>query len=398
MGMSTSVPSHVSPELVVDLDIYNLPLDGEDVQLAWRKFQGRGPLVYSPYNGGHWVPTTAEDISVLFRDTERLSNASISIPAHDGPRFVPSESDPPDLMEYRRNVVPHFSPAAIAKLEPDIRALAIELIEGLRPRGECEFVSEFAHQLPVIVFLRMMGLPLADKNPLVGFTEIMARSPDPQQKHVAYGNVVSYVDGWIRKRRAEPGDDLITHMTRAQIRGQPYPDHDVLSSCVLLLLGGLDTVASMLGFIAAFLAREPQQRRYIREHPDELFGISEELIRRFAVANLGRVVAMDFTYKGVTLRKGDRLLLSSCLHNIDESRFVNAAHVDFHRKPQHISFGSGAHACIGAFLARTEIKIFLQEWLTRIPDFALSAHKPQVARSGSVNGMESLRLTWRLVQ
>jgi cytochrome P450 len=159
-----AAPPHVPPELIVDLDFYDLPVPGDDVQLAWRRFLGKGPMVWSPRNGGHWVPTRAEDIAALHRDTVRLSNRDgTALPVRSGMRLLPTEADPPEVEEYRRTVLSFFSPRQIDALEPSIRALACQLIDAIAPQGGCEFVGAISHQLPIVVFLQIMALPVEDR-------------------------------------------------------------------------------------------------------------------------------------------------------------------------------------------------------------------------------------------
>ena len=127
----------------------------------------------------------------------------------------------------------------------------------------------------------------------------------------------------------------------------------------------------------------------------QLAPVSEELLRRFAVANLGRRVARDFELHGVTLKAGDRILLSTVLHNLDGERFAEPMKIDFDRgRIAHLTFGSGAHACLGAYLARTELGIFLEEWLKRIPDFAIAPGSEIRFHSGGVDAVAELHLRW----
>src|ERR1700735_3766716 len=158
---AAAAPPNVPPELIVDLDFYDLPAPGEDVQLAWRRFLGKGPMVWSPRNGGHWVPTRAEDIAALHRDTVRLSNRDgAALPARGGMRLLPTEADPPEVEEYRRTVLAFFSPRQIDALEPSIRALACRLIDAIAPQGGCEFVGAISNQLPIVGFLQITALSI----------------------------------------------------------------------------------------------------------------------------------------------------------------------------------------------------------------------------------------------
>lgn len=394
--MQPRVPDHVPPSLVVDLDFYDLVRGDEEAQLAWRRFLGHGPLVWSPRNGGHWVATEGEDIKALYRDTAHLSGRDGSaIPLHGGPRLLPTDTDPPELEEYRRAVMPFFAPGAIDAVAPDIRRRAIEIIEAIRVRGECEFVADFAHQLPILVFLSIFGLPAEDRLTLLEMTDNFTRTADEAVKAKAMAGVFAYLEAKIAERRAQPTGDVISRLIEARFNDRPFTHEEVLYSCVTLLMAGLDTVAALLGFVAAWLAREPDQRAAIRARGKDLAAVIEELLRRFAVANLGRTVARDFALHGVTLKAGDRILLSTALHNLDENRFADPLRIDFARgRIAHLTFGSGAHACLGAYLARTEMAIFLEEWLTRIPDFEIVPGTHAAASSGGIDAIDRLSLRW----
>jgi len=394
MALQKTVPAHVPPELVVDLDMYNLPGGSEDPHLAWQQFRGRGPVVFSPYSGGYWVPVDGNDILAMWRDAARYSSYSVSIPDAGTERLLPIEADGPNHAAYRNNVLHFFLPPAVNKMTPEVRKLAVSLIEGFRERGECEFISEFAEQLPLIVFLVLMGLPLEDRVPLHDLVETYARDPDAGAKLDAIGKLRAYLDGWITRRTAVPGDDAISHVIRSEINGRRYTRGEVNSTCSLLLLGGLDTVASSLGFWALHLSKSPQDRAYIRDTKGSLLPVVNELMRRFPVPSLGRVVTGDIDHRGVNLKKGDRVLLSPSLHNLDGALYPKPLQVDFTRVPRHIGFGAGPHMCAGANLARSEFTIFLEEWLRRIPDFAVKPGTKPIMKAAPTNTVEELWLQW----
>lgn len=389
-----TVPDHVPPELVVDLDIYDLPGGAEDPHRAWTLFRGHGPIVYSPYNEGHWVPVTAEHIMAMWRNSTGYSSRSVSIPDHQMDPQLPIEADAPDHAEYRRNIADFFSPAAVTRMEPEIRALAVRLIEGFRARGECEFISEFSEQLPLIVFLALMGLPQSDRIMLHDIVVAFARHPDLGVKQQAYRDLRAYLDGWLDHRTRQPGDDAISRIVAARIGDRPYTRNEMLSTCSLLLLGGLDTVASSLGFWALHLARNPMDRAQVRGRRGALLPVINEFMRRYPIPSLGRVVVEDMVVDGIEMRAGDRVLLSPVLYNLDPARFDAPERVDFDRPSHHIGFGAGPHMCAGANLARCEFRIFLEEWLDRIPDFEVDESRLLRMRAAPTNTVEELWLRW----
>jgi len=390
-----TVPAHVPPELVVDVDIYNIPnIPDSDPQQAWRIFKGRGPLVFSPYNGGHWIATNSADIFEFYRDAARFSSRQIVVPDHPGAPLLPIMADPPDHSEYRRNVMTIFTQAAVDEISDDIRELAIAMIEDVKPNGGCNFVTDFGLQLPLIVFLRMVNLPPEDRLFLRRLIETYSSDPDMEAKKAVSIELRDYLEGWIRKRMESPGDDIISHVIQSKKDGRPYTHEEVVGTTTLLFHAGLDTVANTLGFMALHLAGHPEDRDFIRCNPDKMHDIIQELLRRCTVANQSRVVAQDTSHKGVLLKKGDRVTLPGSLFNLDGDVAPDPDRVDFSRSCPHITFGAGPHSCAGARLARREIAIFLEEWLARIPDFEVDDTRPLRMHAGLTNQVEELWLRW----
>lgn len=391
--MDWTVPSHVPEELVVDIDLFDIPTGRIDPPKAWREFQGKGPLAFSGRNGGYWVATCGEDIPKLFRDHEHLSSRQVVIP-DPGNVMLPIQADPPMHKFYRQIVNPLLTHEAVDGRGSEIRELTVSLIEGFKPRGECEFVSEFSLQLPLMIFLKIMGLPLEDLGYLRGLVDRFTRDPDVNGKIQAANDQEAYLNRWLEERIRHPQDDGVTRVTQATVDGRPFTRAEMLSTCVMMLQAGLDTVANLLGFIAYHLARHPEHRRYIRENNDKMPVIIQELLRRFPIANMARTVAKDWEYKGIQLKKGDAIMLPPSLYNMDPDKVENADEVDLERDAQHITFGSGRHTCAGALLARKEIAIFLEEWLTRIPDFEADPARPPQLKAMAANSISELWLIW----
>ena len=399
MDSAAPTPAHVPQRLVRDVDIFNLPGAEEDVHLAWRRLQQEGPEIFwTPRNGGHWIATRADDIEAMQLDHEHFSMAALSIPRTE-PRSMPAipiSLDPPHHWPVRKLMQPAFLPRAVDRLEDGVRATAIHLIEGLAPLGRCEFVGDFATRLPVTVFMEMMDLPVADMERLRPLADAATRSRDTAERRNASGAMAQYVMGSVRQRRETPGDDLISFLGQGEVEGRPISFEETLSMVVLLMFGGLDTVASMLGFVARFLAASPAHRRQLIDEPMLIPNAVDELIRRHGLVNTARLVTEDHDYKGVPLRKGDQVQLPNGLAGLDERRFDDPLSVDFHRERpiRHAAFGNGPHTCPGAVLARRELKVFLEEWLTRIPDFQIEpGREPQFA-VGMVNTVTVLPLVW----
>ena len=394
-------PAHVPEDRVYDFDLYNVPGSAADVQAAYAAVQQAAPdIFWTPRNGGHWVATRADDILAMQRDHRHFSHSAIVLPPMPPgtPRQIPLELDPPEHARYRRPLMQALLPAIVAELEQTVRDVAIAAIEKVLPNGECEFIEEFAKVLPIHVFLELVDLPLADKAILLPLAEESVRGRDAETRIRSQQAMGGYLIDKIRARRETPGTDLLSKLVNVEIAGERISEPEAVSYASLVLFGGLDTVASMIGFIARFLADNPAHRRQLVERLDDeafLKQAIEEMIRRHGLANTSRVIPEDYDYKGVSFRAGDRVLPANLWVGLDDRVNENPLVVDFDRaRPVHAAFGNGPHACPGAVLARREIKIFLEEWLSRVPDFRVKPGTTPVLATGMVNGILRLDLVW----
>ncbi|ATE66318.1 cytochrome P450 [Rhizorhabdus dicambivorans] len=388
------------PQALVDadFDMFALKVPDGDAQIVWTEVRDtHPPIFWTNQNGGHWVFTRADDIEAAQKDHEHFSMREGAIPK--GRRGIPSppiDVDPPRHFAYRAVLSPAFSPKAVAALETVTRSVLLEAIDKVIDKGECEFVSEIAHVLPITVFLKMMGLPLEDAKVLLPLSHQNTQAKELVDTQAARAGMVRYIIDKIEDRRASPGSDVLSHVVHSKVDGQPIAEQDLLGMCALLLAGGLDTVASMLGFFARFLALNPGHREDLVANPDRIPKAIDELIRRHGVANTARIMTADYNYKGVLLRKDDMVLVPNCLHGLDPQQVNMPLEVDFDRPPPipSAAFGNGPHRCPGIALARMEMKVFLQEWLKRIPEFRIKSGTTPVATIGATNSMQELWLSW----
>ena len=289
--------------------------------------------------------------------------------------------------------MPIFSPASIAQAADRARMAAVSLIKELQPKGSCEFVTEFSSIMPIVAFMSLVDLPTND----LPFLRSVAGGFAPTSPDAAAGwaALADYVDRQIALRRVRPRDDFISSLLHASVGGVPLTSEQLFSMTLLVIAGGLNTVAMAIGFVAAFLAQHPDHRRELRQNPGILDKAVEELFRRFGISQIARVAIGDCQIRGNTIRQGESILLIYPLGGLDETRNPDPMTVDFNRKGgRHLQFGSGVHTCIGNGLAKREMRLFLEEWLTHIPDFALAPGCRPVATSGVTNHIKELRLVW----
>jgi cytochrome P450 len=394
-------PAHVPPELVYDLDFYNpagLPDPHSDVDLhaVWKKVQGETPdFFWTPRNGGHWVVTRAEAIEQVQRNWEVFSHKSLQIPPSPLPS-LPLETDPPEHTPLRALLSPLFAPATLLDVEKRARELTKELIDGFIADGRCEFSSQFARQLPIQIFLYLVDLPAADAPYLLDLAEGRVRSPDPEVRHKVKVELIGYLGDKIEQRRKNPGEDFISRVLQGDMGGRTLTDFEAQNILATLMFGGLDTVASMLGFAFRFLAGSPHHRKQLVDDPKLIPKAVNELIRRHGLTNTGRIIDHDAEVMGVKFKKGDRIIVPSALAGLDERVFPDPMTVDFNRPnaSAHAAFGNGPHRCPGANLARMEMKVVLEEWMPRIPDFRIDPNDRLVMTPGLVSGVTYLPLVW----
>lgn len=397
------VPAHVPPSLVRDFDMYNVPGAEADPHVAWKKLQEGPRIFWTPRNGGHWVITRGEEILESLRDPARFSSLGGTIPRNlsIGKPMPPVIMDPPEHNKYRLLLMPFFSPRAVAELEKEIRQLFSALIEKYYAEGACEFVWDIAKPLPATVFLRTAGLPQDDMNDLLHWVEANFHGSTDEERVGGFQKISAYVLDIIQKKLANPGDDIYSKIIWSELDGKPLSDDDRFSILLFLLQGAMDSTASLATFLMHHLATHNDDRRYmcsaLKESPEKFERGLEELMRRYPIANLVRTAKGNFNYKGIEFRDGDPVLAASFLYNLDEEKFNDPMKVDFDRKIEFSgTFGFGPHRCMGLHLARLEIKVFLQEWLSRIPDFRLNSMEKPRGLSGQVVALTSLPLQWSI--
>ena len=393
-----AIPAHVDPALVRDFDYYQIPGADIDPHAAWIKLQDGPRIIFTPHHGGHWIVTRGEDVATCLRDYTRFSSFPGGIPKEKTPvKMPPVNIDPPEHRAYRMLLAARFSPRTVAQMETGIRELTVSLIEDFRARGHCDFVGEFAFRMPVDVFMQLAALPASDRDWLLERVETSMRNPDMAVGVPATQDLLGYIGKVVAERRANPGDDLLSHIATADIDmdgGRRLTEEELVAMCLLLLFAGLDTVASTLTFIARFFTTHPDALRTLHADRTRVPDAIEELIRRHGVPCLTRSVIADMEFQGVAMKKGDLVLVPVFMHGLDPEQFTDPTTVQFDREKPHIGFGVGEHRCVGSHLARMELRIFMEEWLDRIGTFTVRPGTTPRCGTGSVLSVQQLELCW----
>ena len=395
-------PDNVPEDRVIDFDIYRDIPDGMDFHAFWRETMEDAPhrLMWTPQNGGHWIALSAALSDTVMSESERFSNYTVLVPketAGAAYRLIPLSLDPPEHRPFRNLLNDNLGPKPLKPIEPAITELTVSLIEGFKDKGHCNFVHDFAEQLPVTIFMMLVDLPLADLPKLKHLADQFTR-PDGS---MTYPEVLEafrvYLTPVLAERRGGDGEDLITRMISRQVNGRDMTDLEALDMCTQVLVGGLDTVVNLLGFTFSYLARDHELRRAIADDPELISDALLEFFRRFPVVSSAREVRGNFDFDGVQLRDGEMVMAPTIVVSMDTEMNDDPLQFRLHRAGRkHSTFGRGSHTCPGATLARMEMKIVLREWFARIPEFRLSEDAPLSYTNGIVGSVKPFTLVWNV--
>jgi cytochrome P450 len=374
--------------------------------------------------GAGWVLTRYGDAAEVLRNTADFSSQSGSYPVRP---WIPQAVDPPIHTAYRRILNPWFTADAMAKLEPHLVQYAEELVDRMLQKDSFDFVAEFADPFPTVIFCELAGFPAADYPRIMDWKNTIMHASDGHLRGreltcararelgldlgdggelpaatslavraTAAREVYAYLAGLLELRRSDPRDDLVSRLLGARVDGErPLTQAELEDTLFLLFMAGLDTVASAFGLIVEGLARDDAKRREfvaLIEDPARIHPAIEELVRVHSFVLLPRRVTRELSFHGALFREQDSLLVPTQAANRDGALFERPNEIDYARSPnRHLGFGLGPHRCLGIHLARRELRIGLQVFHRRLPDYHLDASRSAVA-FGGMKGLASLPL------
>jgi cytochrome P450 len=385
---------------VFDFDIYRELPEGVDYHRYWRSLMDDSPhpVMWTPHNGGHWVALRGDLSDTVMSDYERFSNRTILVPketAGEAYRLIPLSLDPPAHRPFRTLLNDHLGSKGLVGTDETIRSLAVELIDGFKDKGRCDFVHDFAEQLPVRIFMQIVDLPEADLPKLKHLADQFTR-PDGSLTYPEVSQLFrDYIRPVIAERRGGSGNDMITRMVSGQVNGRDLTDKEAENICIQVLVGGLDTVVNFLGFTMQYLAQDQDLRHRLVAEPALIDDAVLEFFRRFPLVSSSREVHHDIEWEGVALKAGNMVMAPTAVVALDDA--VNAKPFTFQlNRParKHSTFGKGSHTCPGAILARMEVKIVLREWLARIPEFRLAPGTIPGSSNGIVGTAKPFVIEW----
>ena len=394
------LPSHVPEHLVRDFNIYMPPGIDQDFHQAWATLLQEDdscPLVWTQANEGHWLPTRSAIIEEVLTDYTRFSSRSIILPkSHSADHgLLPTTIDPPEHHFYRKTLNHTMAPASVNAMGDDIRAIVTSLIDGFIDKGSCNFTHDFADILPIRVFLSMMDLPEDDIPQTKYWTDQLIRPDGTITFADALQNLKDYIAPYVDQRMGSDGTDMLSRMINTETNGRRLSRDEAIKLSIQVFIAGVDTVVNLLGFVFLFLAKSEKHRSQISQGETSAAQAVEEILRRFPIVTVAREVTEDMEFHGVQLKAGDMVAAPTPLAGMDNTFTPNAMAVEFGRKQGNsLTFGRGAHTCPGKNLARVELRIALEEWLKRIPNFHVDESSSVSFSSGIVGVVNELNLRW----
>ena len=383
---------HFSPEFIENrFDIYT---DLRDKQ----------PLAYSKNHDGFWILSRYADVRHALLDWRTFTSAhsrGIAIPGTRVENKDPNMlgADPPQHTKYRSAVSAYFSRSSVDKLETEVKAVANQIIDTFIQDGQCEIIEAYATPLMANTLALFLGMPLEHVPIWESWAQAVFRNrqQDPQGAAQAYQELDEYMNAEFSDRKQHPRDDFFTLLTTLEIEGKKLSDAELRGYGSLVLLAGREASIDGLSNALWYLANNPDARKQLIADPALIPSAVEEFLRFMSpIQMLGRVATRDLMIHDRPIKKGDKVATPYGCANRDERKFENADQCILDRRPNpHLAFGAGPHVCIGAHLARLNLRAGISEWLSRIPDFHLDeASPPRQAQNGDTLGIRSLSVVF----
>ena len=382
--------SHLEPEWAAD------PYPIQD------DLRQRCPIAHTGRFGGGWLPTRYEDVAAVAYDTEHFSSRAIIMsnfrpPAELAPigGSPPISSDPPFHHDARKLLLPAFTKTAVGRQEAATRAFCHSLIDAFDGASVVDAARDYAQHIPMRVIADMLGFPPQDGPQFRQFVENTLEGVNlpPEQRIERMTALFDYLLAQVHDHLATPRDDLTSYLINAELYGRKLEPSHVVGTMALLLIAGIDTTWSAIGASLWHLARTPRDRERLAADPALLPTAMEEFLRAYAPVTMARLVREDMHWRGADMKADDWILLSFPAANRDTAQFDRAGEVIIDREVnRHAAFGLGIHRCVGSHLARMELRVALETWLERIPDFSLADQDGVSWSPGQIRGPRALPL------
>ncbi|MGH3247696.1 MAG: cytochrome P450 [Trebonia sp.] len=328
------------------------------------------------YEDGFWVLTRYEDVLQVAQDWRTYSSElGITVPAPETTtKILPVTVDPPIQREFKRLVNAHFTPAKVGPWEEPTRLLVNQLIDGFIERGECDFMPEFARPLPGLAFFRFALHAPVEELAQINEWATLASLSHLRESRDALLKLAGWIGGFVKQRRADgPQGDVVDAILNARIEGRPITPQEIIGTIHLLILGGLETTAGVLGAAMMRFCAHPEIPARLRERPDLIPEAVEELLRLDgSFVCIGRTARQDAEIGGRRVKEGERVIMYWASANRDEAEFPAPDAFDLEREQnRHVAFGAGPHRCVGSNLARMNLRVAIGELVRRLAEVRL---------------------------
>ncbi|MGH2478350.1 MAG: cytochrome P450 family protein [Ktedonobacteraceae bacterium] len=356
-----------------------------------------------------WLLTTYEDALWLLKDPRFTKDRRKITPPEDeqkdsqGMAFAMRNmlmADPPDHTRLRSLVSKTFTPRMIEHLRPSIQQITDELLDTVQEQGKMDLIADFAYPLPLAVISDMLGISAPDRPRFRGWTQAMVdATTGEEQRSAVLQEFLDYIKSLLNEKRVHPGTDLTSGLVQAEENGDQLDENELISMLFLLIIAGHETTVNLLGNGTLALLQHPEQFHLLQHDPTLIPGAVEELLRYTAPVSLSdeRWASEDIEVHGRLIRKGQQVLAALISANADPQHIHTGETLDITRREnQHLSFGKGIHACLGAPLARLEGQIAFSTLLRRLPNLRLAGDPAQLGwkLNPMLRGLTSLPVTF----
>lgn len=371
---------------------------------TFKRLRAEAPVYWHPHpeGGGFWALTKYDDTVTVSMNPAIFSSArGVGIPdpqQGDDPQAMMLTNDPPRHTKLRRLVSAGFTPKMIRRLEEPLRKVTDKILDSVAPKGECDFVTEVAAELPLQVICELIGVPQEDRHLIFKWSNEMIGSSDSEYAVTdevgmrARMEMYAYSDMLAKQREGSHGEDLVSVLTEAEVDGEKLSRTEFNAFFLLLAVAGNETTRNLISGGLLTLIQHPDQMARLRKDPSILPTAIEEMLRYVTpVMHFRRTALQDTEIRGQEIRQGEKVVIWYVSANRDEDVFPDPDTFDVGRTPNdHVAFGSGGpHFCLGANLARLEIRIMFEHLLDRFSDIRL-AGPVQRLRSNFINGIKHM--------
>lgn len=396
----TWAPEHIPSELIWDNSLAQFNSELDDPFMAASRLLDGPPMIWAR-DGAQgqpaWVIARHALLTEAFMDWESFSSeASEDLMRMIGVdwNFNPVHIDPPKHTAYRKLLLPTFTPKAVGHMEQSVRDTCDRLITPFEDLGHCDFVKDFAIPFPTYIFISLMGMPIDMARQFFTWEQNLLRGKSMDEVVKAGRDILEYLKFHLEEQKKKPATPLMEAIMGAEIDGKKLNDGEILGMFYTFYTGGLDTVYGTLGWSMRYIATHPEFQQFLRDNPDKLNKAVDEMLRMFSVVSTRRKVTKDMTWNGVEMKKDEIVIMPIFVACRDPDAYPNPHEADLARKTQMLAFATGPHLCLGMHLARRELRIAIESFLSRFDDIRITDGEEYQYHAGPTLNVDSLPLTW----